>query len=67
MKTGTYSMQVCLNDFKNAKKIGVASFKVMRPLTKVIKLYRKFIKGEYPIMNIRGFKMSQNSLSKMIP
>ena len=67
LKTGTYSMQVYLNDFKNVKKIGVVSFKVMRPLTKVINLYRKFNKGEYLIMNTRGFKMSQNSLSKMIP
>ena len=67
LKTGTYSMQVYLNDFKNVKKIGVVSFKVMRSLTKVINLYRKFNKGEYLIMNTRGFKMSQNSLSKMIP
>lgn len=45
LKTGTYSMQVYLNDFKNVKKIGVVSFKVMRPLTKVINLYRKFNKA----------------------
>jgi hypothetical protein len=67
LKTGTYTQQIILNDFKNVSKIGSVNFKLSRPLTKVINLYRRFNKGEYLLMNTRGFKMSQNSLSKMIP
>lgn len=67
LKTGTYTQQIILNDFKNVSKIGSVDFKLSRPLTKVINLYRRFNKGEYLLMNTRGFKMSQNSLSKIIP
>ena len=67
LDSGKYSKTIYLNDFKNVKKIGKQSFKLNKDLVKIINLYRKFNKGEYFLMNTRNFKMSQNSLSKMIP
>jgi hypothetical protein len=58
---------IILNDFKNIKQIGKQKIKLSRALAKVINLYRKFNKGEYLLLNTRGFTMSPNSLSKLLP
>tara|TARA_Y100000114_G_scaffold76433_1_gene70059 strand:+ start:853 stop:1785 length:933 start_codon:yes stop_codon:yes gene_type:complete len=67
LDAGTYTKFVILNDFKNIKQIGKQKIKLSRPLAKVINLYRKFNKGEYLLLNTRGFTMSPNSLSKLLP
>jgi hypothetical protein len=67
LDVGTYTKFIILNDFKNIKQIGKQKIKLSRALAKVINLYRKFNKGEYLLLNTRGFTMSPNSLSKLLP
>ncbi len=67
LDVGTYTKFIILNDFKNIKQIGKQKIKLSRGLAKVINLYRKFNKGEYLLLNTRGFTMSPNSLSKLLP
>lgn len=64
---GTYTKFIILNDFKNVKQIGPQKIKISRELSKIINLYRRFNKGEYFLLNTRGYKMSPNSLSKLLP
>ena len=64
---GTYSKIIYLNDYKTQKKFGNVEMKLDKELSKIINLYRKFNTGDYFLLNSRGFRMSQNSLSKMIP
>lgn len=65
---GTYSKIVYLNDYKTQKKFGNIEFKLNKELSKIINLYLKFNNNsKFFLLNSRGFRMSQNSLSKMIP
>jgi hypothetical protein len=53
--------------FKNVDKIGPQEMQVNNPLNKVINLYLKFNSTDDFLLNARGFDMSSNSLSKLIP